>query len=68
MMVPHPTPHPAASTQSQHEDDCHQTGVAFLSHPVWGRLGKVTHSHEGKASPPVSSKPLPAQLSGCSLL
>ena len=45
MMVPHPSPHPAASTQSQHEDDCNQTGVAELSHPVWGSQSDVTDDY-----------------------
>ena len=59
MMVPHPSPHPAASTQSQHGDDCHQTGVVFVSH--------VTLVLE-EASPPVSSKLLLAEISRCFLL
>ena len=65
--------HPAASSLSQHEDDHPHTGIAFQSHLVWGRIQKADHyqikcSEQGKASPPASAKPHPAQLPGCSPL
>ena len=60
MMVPHPLHHCAENAEPQHKDGHHQSGAGLLlSHHIF---------QQGWSSPPDSSKVLPAQLSGCSLL